>query len=155
MLKKLIMTAALVIPALGVQYAGDAGQHKAEAAEKQVSLSSNEKDLLARLVTAEAKGEPYAGQVAVATVVLNRLDSDKFPDSLKGIVYQKNEFSPVLNGSINDPATSEAKKAVDEAINFHGKGQGSLFFYNPDKTDNQWLRGKHETIKIGEHVFAK
>jgi N-acetylmuramoyl-L-alanine amidase len=120
-----------------------------------VSITSSEKDLLARLVEAEAKGEPYAGKVAVATVILNRVDSNLFPNSVKSVIYQSGQFTPVSNGQINNPASSASKQAVNEAIAFHGQGHGSLYFYNPSKTTNTWLRSKTVTIKIGNHVFAK
>ncbi|KRE01764.1 peptidoglycan-binding protein [Bacillus sp. Root239] len=119
------------------------------------SISKSDKDLLARLVQAEAKGEPYAGKVAVATVVLNRVDSDSFPNSIQDVIYQGTQFTPVQNGEINKAADAEAKKAVNEALAFRGQGKGSLFFFNPDKTSDQWLRQKQVTITIGNHVFAK
>ncbi|MDR7241307.1 cell wall hydrolase [Priestia megaterium] len=119
------------------------------------SISESDKDLLARLVQAEAKGEPYAGKVAVATVVLNRVDSDSFPNSIHDVIYQGTQFTPVQNGEINKAADAEAKKAVNEALAFRGQGKGSLFFFNPDKTSDQWLRQKQVTITIGHHVFAK
>ncbi|GAB1773006.1 cell wall hydrolase [Priestia megaterium] len=119
------------------------------------SISESDKELLARLVQAEAKGEPYAGKVAVATVVLNRVDSDSFPNSIHDVIYQGTQFTPVQNGEINKAADAEAKKAVNEALAFRGQGKGSLFFFNPDKTSDQWLRQKQVTITIGNHVFAK
>jgi len=119
------------------------------------AVSTYEKDLLARLVEAEAKGEPYAGKVAVATVVLNRVDSHLFPNSIKEVIYQKDQFTPVKNGQINYPASAESKRAVEEALAFRGQGSGSLYFYNPQKTSNTWLRSKQVTVVIGNHVFAK
>lgn len=119
------------------------------------SVSSSEKDLLARLVEAEAKGEPYAGKVAVATVILNRVDSHLFPNTVSSVIYQTGQFTPVSNGTINNPASSSSKKAVNEALAFRGQGSGSLYFYNPSKTSNKWLRSKAVTTKIGNHVFAK
>lgn len=119
------------------------------------SISESDKELLARLVQAEAKGEPYAGKVAVATVVLNRVDNDSFPNSIHDVIYQGTQFTPVQNGEINKAADAEAKKAVNEALAFRGQGKGSLFFFNPDKTSDQWLRQKQVTITIGNHVFAK
>ncbi len=119
------------------------------------TISATEKDLLARLVEAEAKGEPYEGKVAVATVVLNRVDSPLYPDTITEVIYQDRQFTPVANGEINKPASEESKRAVNEALAFHGLGQGSLYFYNPKKTDDQWVRTKNTTIVIGDHVFAK
>lgn len=119
------------------------------------TLTNSEKDLLARLVQAEAEAEPYAGKVAVATVVLNRVDSNLFPNSVSAVINQAGQFTPVSNGQIKNVASTSAKKAVDEAITFRGKGNGSLYFYNPSKTSNTWLRSKKTTIKIGNHIFAK
>lgn len=119
------------------------------------TITSSEKDLLARLVEAEAKGETYAGKVAVATVVFNRMDSKLFPNTVKDVIYQAGQFTPVKNGMINKPASSDSKKAVNEALAFRGQGSGSLYFYNPKQTTNQWLRSKPITTKIGNHVFAK
>lgn len=118
-------------------------------------LSASEHDLMARLVEAEAKGEPYAGKVAVATVILNRVDSKLFPNTVKEVIYEAGQFTPVSNGSIHNKASADSKKAVKEALAFRGQGHGSLYFYNPSKTTNQWLRSKTTTTKIGNHVFAK
>ncbi|WP_255437474.1 cell wall hydrolase [Thalassobacillus sp. CUG 92003] len=114
-----------------------------------------EKNLVARLVEAEAKGESYAGKVAVATVVFNRVESDDFPDSIHGVIYDGRQFSPVLNGTINQPASQASKDAVEEAIAYQGMDNGSLFFYNPDKVSNAYLSGKEVTVVIGNHRFAR
>ncbi|MCE4047680.1 MULTISPECIES: cell wall hydrolase [Bacillaceae] len=123
------------------------------------TISAADKDLMARLVSAEAKGEPYAGKVAVATVILNRLDNKDFPDTIKDVIYQKDNgyyaFTPVQNGAINESADAESKKAVTEAIASRGYGQGSLFFYNPKTSTSDWIFSRQVTIKIGNHTFAK
>jgi N-acetylmuramoyl-L-alanine amidase len=123
------------------------------------TISAAEKDLLARLVHAEAKGEPFAGKVAVATVVLNRVDHPDFPNTIKEVIYERSNgyyaFTPVQNGEINKPADREAYRAVEEALAFRGLGSGSLYFYNPKTAKSQWLRSKQVTIVIGNHVFAK
>jgi N-acetylmuramoyl-L-alanine amidase len=125
----------------------------------KTTLSASEKDLLARLVHAEAKGEPYAGKVAVATVVLNRVDHPDFPNTIREVIYERSgghyAFTPVQNGTINQPADREAYRAVEEAIAFRGLGNGSLYFYNPKTAKSKWLRSKRVTIVIGNHVFAK
>ncbi len=120
----------------------------------QVQLSEKEKDLLARLVTAEAKGEPYKGKVAVAAVVLNRVDSEQFPDSIQQVIYQEKQFQPVDNGMINKPAGIEARKAVNEAIANDGQITDALYFFNPDQTNSKWLRTRDVTEEIGNHRFA-
>ncbi|MGR3763643.1 cell wall hydrolase [Rossellomorea sp. NS-SX7] len=125
----------------------------------EAEVSDAEKDLLAKLVEAEAKGESYAGKVAVATVVLNRVDSNEFPDSIKDVIYEVANghyaFSPVQNGEIDNTPSDESRKAVDEALAFRGQGQGSLFFYNPDTSSSSWITSTDTTLTIGNHVFAK
>ncbi|MGG3563450.1 cell wall hydrolase [Neobacillus rhizosphaerae] len=120
----------------------------------KMKITEKEMDLLARLVTAEAKGEPYQGKVAVAAVVLNRLESEQFPDSIQQVIYQDKQFQPVDNGMINKPAGEEAKKAVDEAINKDGQVTDALYFFNPDETNSKWLRTRPVTEEIGNHRFA-
>ncbi|WNS76933.1 cell wall hydrolase [Bacillus sp. DTU_2020_1000418_1_SI_GHA_SEK_038] len=119
------------------------------------TISKAEKDLLARLVHAEAKGEPHEGKVAVALVVLNRVEDDRFPDKIKDVIYQKRQFQPVDNGSINEPSGEDSKKAMMEALALQGQGNESIFFFNPDKTNSKWLRTKTVTTVIGNHRFAK
>ncbi|KYG32391.1 cell wall hydrolase [Alkalihalobacillus trypoxylicola] len=124
------------------------------------SISEAEKDLLARLVRAEAQGEPYAGKVAVATVVLNRVQHTDFPDTITEVIQEVTPsghyaFTPYMNGEINKPADAESKAAVNEALAFDGQGQGSIFFYNPQTATNHWNATRTETITIGKHVFSK
>ncbi|MCA1319531.1 cell wall hydrolase [Bacillus tianshenii] len=146
-----------------VQAINNKGNHlifPGEALKLPTPVSEEEKDLLARLVHAESKGEPYEGKVAVATVVLNRVDSDIFPDSIKEVVTETSaggvyQFSPVKNGEINKKADEEAIKAVEEAIAFRGDGNDSLYFFNPDKTSDEWIRTRTVTKTIGNHVFAQ
>ncbi|KHE72090.1 cell wall hydrolase [Halobacillus sp. BBL2006] len=126
-----------------------------ETLKLPVVPSESEKDLLARLVEAEAKGESYAGKVAVATVVLNRVESDSFPDSLYGVIYDGIQFSPVLNGTINEPAGQESKRAVQEALAYQGYDNESLFFYNPSKASSDYLSSQEVTTVIGNHVFLR
>jgi len=132
------------------------------APKKQSFISAEDKDLMARLVRAEAQGEPYAGKVAVATVVLNRLDHADFPNTIHDVIYETYEnkkyyaFSPVENGEINKPADKDSIKAVEEAIDFRGKGKGSLFFYNTKTSTSRWIEeNRTVTITIANHTFAK
>jgi N-acetylmuramoyl-L-alanine amidase len=123
------------------------------------SYSDADKNLIAQLVHAEAKGEPYAGKVAVATVILNRVASPDFPNTVKEVVYQKSNghyaFTPVQNGAINQPADAASKAAVNEALAFRGQGKGSLFFYNPKTAVSKWIFSREVTVTIGNHRFAK
>ncbi|PFP29564.1 MULTISPECIES: cell wall hydrolase [Bacillaceae] len=123
------------------------------------SITAAEKDLMARLVRAEAVGEPYAGKVAVATVILNRVSSPDFPNTVKGVIYEKSNgyyaFTPVKNGTINKTADAASKRAVNEALAFRGQGNGSLFFYNPKTAVSKWVYSRPVTVTIGNHRFAK
>lgn len=123
-------------------------------AKADVELSGYEADLLARLVRAEAQSESYAGKVAVAQTVLNRVDSDKFPDSISAVIHQKGQFSPVTNGSINRPADNESKRAVAEAMS-NRVNDGSLFFYNANTASSRWLDSMTTVKVIGNHTFKK
>lgn len=124
-------------------------------------FTNNEKILLEKLVTAESKGEPYAGQVAVTTVILNRVDSPQFPNSLKGVIFQKTgshyAFTPVKTGSINQSRKPSVIKAVNEALAMHPsyKKTGSLYYYNPRIITNSWILSQPITARIGHQVFAR
>ena len=126
-----------------------------DAEKSAVSISSKEKDLLSRLVEAEAKGESYEGKVAVATVVLNRVESSHFPDTITDVIHQKRAFTPVQNGKINNPASDEAKEAVDEALTRDDRLQDSIYFYNPEIATDDWIRSRDVVTTIDNHVFAK
>jgi N-acetylmuramoyl-L-alanine amidase len=123
-----------------------------------MSLSSGEKDLLSRLVEAEAKGESYEGKVAIATVVLNRVESTQFPNSVTSVIHEvvgnAYAFTPVQNGEINKPASKEAKEAVEEALTRKDRLQNSLFFYNPEIATDDWIRSRTIVKTIGKHAFA-
>ncbi|KAA9021663.1 cell wall hydrolase [Niallia endozanthoxylica] len=131
-----------------------------ESGEKLIipesTITNEEKELLARLVTAEAKGEPYEGKVEVAAVVLNRVEHEQYPDTIEEVIYQQRQFEPVENGTINQPATPEATQAVNEALVEQGKENSqSLNFYNPDIVESKWHESKTVTAVIGNHVFTK
>lgn len=123
------------------------------------SITKSDRELMARLVYAEAKGESYAGKVAVATVVLNRVDHPEFPNTVRGVIYEQMggsyAFSPVQNGAINQIADYASKKAVDEALAYRGQGKGSIYFYNPRTSTSKWIFSREVTVVIGNHRFAK
>lgn len=112
-------------------------------------------DLLARLVAAEAQNEPYAGQVAVAAVVLNRANDARFPDSISGVVYQSHAFESVSNGLIwrRTPSNIEYQ-AAQAAINGWDPSWGALFFWNPSKPVSAWIWTRRIITRIGQHVFG-
>ncbi|EGL81348.1 cell wall hydrolase SleB [Caldalkalibacillus thermarum TA2.A1] len=145
-------------------YAGDSlnlpgreseAKQSRKSGNKVYKMSAKEKDLLARIVHAEAKGEPFAGKVAVAHVVLNRVEHEAFPNTITEVIFQPRQFQPVSNGAINQKPDEEAIRAVEEALKTRSSSQGSLYFYNPRTATNSWVFSR-ETVKvIGNHVFAK
>lgn len=122
-------------------------------------LTAAELDLFARLVHAEAAGEPFEGQVAVAASVLNRIRSPIYPNTLAAVINQvvngHYQYSPVLDGRINQPANETARRAVQEALSGRDPSLGALGFFNPRKTSNQWVRSRPVTVTIGQHVFFR
>ncbi|MED2943292.1 cell wall hydrolase [Bacillus swezeyi] len=125
-----------------------------EEKEDSPEITGEEKELLSRLVHAEAKGESFKGKVAVANVVLNRVGDGGFPDSIKSVIYQKNAFEPVLNGSINRKPDRESVEAVEVAVDHDKKETDALYFYNPDIATDGWIKTRKVVERIGNHVFA-
>ncbi len=117
--------------------------------------SSSDLNLLARLVYAEARGEPYTGQVAVASVVLNRVKSSSFPNSVAGVIYQRGAFDVVSDGQINLTPNSTAKKAAQDAINGWDPSYGAIYYFNPNTATSKWIWSRPLTVVIGNHRFCK
>ncbi|MFW6238091.1 MAG: spore cortex-lytic enzyme [Halanaerobiales bacterium] len=111
-------------------------------------------EMIARLIHAEARGEPYEGQVAVGAVLLNRVDSPAFPNTISAVIYQPLAFESVANGQFNRSPTEENKRAARAAINGWDPTHGSLFFWNPSKPVNKWIWSRRTVRTIGSHVFA-
>lgn len=111
--------------------------------------------LLARIISAEARGEPYTGQVAVGAVVLNRIKHPSFPDTLSGVIYQKGAFTAVTDGQFNQPISDSAYSAARDALNGWDPSGGAIYYYNPAKTSNQWIRSRPVIKRIGNHVFCR
>uniref|UniRef100_UPI003FEEAE0B spore cortex-lytic enzyme n=1 Tax=Candidatus Merdicola sp. TaxID=3085652 RepID=UPI003FEEAE0B len=121
------------------------------------SSSSNSSDLnlLARVIYGEARGEPYTGQVAVGAVVLNRVRSSSFPNTISGVVYQSGAFDAVRDGQINLTPNSTAKKAAQDALNGWDPSYGAIYYFNPSTATNKWIWSRPMTITIGKHRFCK
>lgn len=117
--------------------------------------SSSDLNLLARLVYAEARGEPYTGQVAVASVVLNRVKSSSFPNSVSGVIYQSGAFSVVNDGQINLTPNETAKKAAQDAMNGWDPSYGAIYYFNPNTATSAWIWSRPVTVVIGNHRFCK
>lgn len=116
--------------------------------------NSNDQYLLARLIYGEARGEPYTGQVAVAAVVLNRVRSSQFPNTISGVIYQAGAFTAVSDGQINLTPNDTAYRAARDAMNGWDPTYGCLFYYNPRTATSAWIRRKEIRLTIGEHVFC-
>ena len=124
-------------------------------AGKAVGNKSIDTNLLARCVNAEARGEPYVGQVAVAAVILNRIKDPAYPKTIADIVYQPLAFSSVADGQINLPPSADALRAAQEAVNGSDPSGGALFFFNPAKTKNKFIWSRPQIKQIGNHMFTK
>ncbi len=118
-------------------------------------VNSDQTYLLAKTVYAEARGEPYEGQVAVAAVILNRTRNPAFPDTIAGVVYQKDAFTAVSDGQINLTPNDTALKAAKDAMNGWDPSYGAIYYYNPVTAVDTWIYSRPVHITIGKHVFAK
>ena len=118
------------------------------------SNNSSDYSLLARIISAEARGEPYMGQVAVGAVVLNRVEHPSFPDTLSGVVYQKGAFSCLYDGQFNEPISESAYKAATDAINGLDPSGGAIYYYNPKKSTNKSIFSRPIITTIGSHRFC-
>jgi N-acetylmuramoyl-L-alanine amidase len=118
-------------------------------------FSQQDIELMARVVYAEARGESYTGQVAVAAVILNRLESSQFPNTLQGVVYQPWAFEVVSNGQLWLNPNDTAYRAAQDAIKGWDPSYGAVFFWNPAIARNSWLWSRPITIRIGNHIFAR
>ncbi|MBS3872002.1 MAG: cell wall hydrolase [Firmicutes bacterium] len=121
----------------------------------RLAITREERSTLARLVHAEAQGESFLGKVAVAAVVLNRVDDARFPDTIQQVLYQPFQFEPVLNRWIYKPAGEAAYRAVDAALAGQDPSQGAVFFYNPQKAPHTWMATRPVILRIGNHVFMR
>ncbi len=110
--------------------------------------------LLARLVHGEARGEPYRGKVAVAAVVLNRVKSASFPNTIAGVIYQSGAFDAVSDGQINLQPDSESINAARDAMNGWDPTNGCLYYYNPKTATSRWMLSRTVLLRIGDHAFC-
>jgi len=118
------------------------------------STSSNDLYLLAKCVYAEARGESYTGQVAVAAVILNRVKSASFPNTIAGVIYQPYAFTAVSDGQINLEPNQTAYNAARDALNGWDPTYGAIYYYNPSTATSKWIYSRKTTVTIGKHVFA-
>lgn len=134
--------------ALGISLSGTTSSSSSSSA------SSTDLNLLARVVYGEARGEPYTGRVAVAAVVLNRVRSSSFPNSVAGVVYQSGAFDCVSDGQINLTPNQSAYNAAKDALNGWDPTYGCLFYYNPRTATSKWMLSRTVKLSIGNHAFC-
>lgn len=118
------------------------------------SQSNVDVNLLARLISAEARGEPYTGQVAVGAVVLNRMEHPSFPNTLSGVIYQSGAFTCITDGQFNEPVADSAYRAARDAINGWDPSGGAIYYFNPDTATSSWIWSRPLICKIGKHRFC-
>ena len=118
------------------------------------SAQSNSIDLLARVISAEARGEPYSGQVAVGAVILNRVEHPSFPNSISGVVYQPGAFTCMVDGQINEPVADSAYRAARDAINGVDPSGGAIYYFNPVTATSAWIWSRPLITVIGKHRFC-
>ena len=111
-------------------------------------------NLLARIISAEARGEPYSGQVAVGAVILNRVEHPSFPDPLSGVIYQPGAFTAITDGQFNESVAESAYRAARDALNGTDPSGGAIYYYNPDRAISQWIRTRPVIKRIGKHLFC-
>lgn len=117
--------------------------------------TASEIDLMAHAVYGEARGEIYEGQVAVAAVILNRIASELFPNSVAGVIYQPGAFTAVADGQINLEPNDTAFQAVKDALNGWDPSLGALYYFNPDTATSAWIWSRPQIKQIGKHIFTK
>lgn len=110
--------------------------------------------LLARLISAEARGEPYNGQVAVGAVVLNRVDHPSFPNSISGVIYQPGAFSCMDDGQFDQPIAESAYRAAQDALNGYDPSYGAIYYFNPSTATSKWIWSRPLIVQIGQHRFC-
>ena len=123
------------------------------------AATSNTSDLqlMARAINGEARGEPYEGQVAVGAVILNRVRSSSFPNTIAGVIYEPGAFTAVADGQINVPIAEDSTvyKAAQDALNGWDPTGGAIYYFNPDTATNKWIWSRPLIKQIGKHRFCK
>ena len=140
--------------ALGMNDAYNALQNSVPSQSGVNGFSESDVYLLARTIYAEGRGEPYVGQVAIGAVIMNRIRSPQFPNTVSGVVYQKHAFTAVSDGQINLTPNDTAMKAARDAIKGWDPSGGALYYYNPAVATSAWIFDRQTITVIGRHVFA-
>ena len=122
--------------------------------DSPASSQSNSVDLLARVISAEARGEPYSGQVAVGAVILNRVEHPSFPNTIAGVVYQPGAFTCMVDGQFNEPVADSAYRAARDALNGADPSGGAIYYFNPNTATSAWIWSRPLITVIGKHRFC-
>ena len=138
---------ANTLRALGMPVSGSGSSSGTSAGEHDVAL-------LARVISAEARGEPYAGQVAVGAVILNRIEHPSFPSTLAGVVYQPGAFTCMVDGQIDQPVAESARRAAQEALGGSDPSGGAIYYFNPSTATSAWIWSRPLIKVIGNHRFC-
>ncbi|MBM7555984.1 cell wall hydrolase [Halanaerobacter jeridensis] len=137
---------------------GEPNRYNNQSAQASKNVEKNDDNVywLAKAIHAEARGEPFKGKIAVGAVILNRVNSSQFPDTVYGVIYQEGQFSSVKDGQIKLKPDQEAYKAAEKALAGEDPSQNAMYFYNPIIAKTMWwLTTREKTVQIGKHVFAK
>lgn len=142
------------LKAMGIYSSSSSGSSGSGSGSGGGKYSQSDYNLLARLISAEARGESYTGQVAVGAVVLNRVEHPSFPNTISGVVYQKGAFSCLDDGQFNQPVAENCYRAAQDALNGWDPSGGAIYYYNPVTATNKWIRSRPVIVKIGKHLFC-
>ena len=134
--------------------AGSATLSAMGISDSSATSQSVDINLLARLISAEARGEPYSGQVAVGAVVLNRMEHPSFPGTLSGVIYQAGAFSCLYDGQFDQPVADSAYRAARDALNGWDPSGGAIYYFNPVTATNGWIWSRPLIVTIGKHRFC-
>ena len=140
------------LAALGLPTGGGSGSGGGDGGSS--GSGDGDVDLLARLISAEARGEPYEGQVAVGAVVLNRVEHASFPNSISGVIYQSGAFSCLDDGQFDEPVAESAYRAAQDALNGWDPSSGAIYYFNPSTATSSWIWSRPVILTIGKHMFC-
>lgn len=140
--------------ALGINANSSNSNNNSTSNKKPTTATNSDTYLLAKAIHGEARGESYTGQVAVGAVILNRVKSSSFPNTISGVIYQKNAFTAVLDGQINLEPNQSALNAAKDAMNGYDPTGGCIYYYNPKTATSKWIFSRPVVVTIGRHVFC-
>ncbi|WP_169083025.1 spore cortex-lytic enzyme [Paenibacillus sp. PL91] len=138
----------------GKETASSTGDKTTIGQSNRLGLTDNDLQIMANAVYGEARGEPYEGQVAVAAVIINRLKSQSFPNTIYGVIFQPGAFTAVADGQIWLKPNAKAREAVEDAINGWDPSGGCLYYFNPDTATSKWIWTRTQIKTIGKHIFC-